>query len=101
MSSGDTPAAAATRVLMSFKSASRVAFGRPAMESDVEDNEIVGVTHSDERRRVEKAAFRQLEDQLVEVFWRHVKRIHQGGLDGARYFGDPGLVVTAFDNVDF
>jgi hypothetical protein len=44
---------------------------------------------------------RQREDELVEVFGRHAKRIHQSGLDGAGYFGDPGLVVTAFDNKDF
>ena len=35
-SSGETPAAAATRVLMSFKRASRVSFGRPWMNVTVE-----------------------------------------------------------------
>src|SRR5262245_64702296 len=57
--------------------------------------------HSDERGRVEKPVLRQLEDQLVEVFRRYAKRIHQRRLDGGGYFGDPGLVITAFDNVDF
>ena len=50
---------------------------------------------------MQKTVLRQLEDQLVKVVGRHAKRVHQGGLDGARYLGNPGLVVTAFDNVDF
>jgi hypothetical protein len=37
----------------------------------------------DERQRMEKAVFRQLEDKLVKVFGRHVERIRQGGLNGA------------------
>jgi hypothetical protein len=68
--------------------------------NNIQDNQIVRVVHPNERRSVEKAALRKLEDQLVEVFGRHTQRIHQGCLDGARYFGDPCLVVTAFDNVD-
>ena len=60
-------------------------FLRPPLdEGDVENNQIVGVMHSDKRRRMQKAVFRQLEDELVEVFGRHAKRILQGGLDGAR-----------------
>src|ERR1700733_12350194 len=57
--------------------------------------------HVDERRRVEKALLRKFKDKLVEVFGWHTKRIHQGRLDSARHFSNPGLVVTAFDNVDF
>jgi hypothetical protein len=35
--------------------------------------------------------------------WQMVSaaRVHQGRLDGAGHFSDPGLVVTAFDKVDF
>jgi hypothetical protein len=40
-------------------------------------------------------------DKLVEVFGRHAKRVHQGCLDSAGHFGNPALVVTAFDNMDF
>src|ERR1700719_3711975 len=57
--------------------------------------------HADERRCVEKALLRKFKDKLVEVFGRHAKRVHQGRLDSAGHFSDPGLVVTAFDNVDF
>jgi hypothetical protein len=101
MSSGDTPAAAATRVLMSFRSASRVFLRPPLDEGQIENDQIVGVVHADERRRMQKAVLRQLEDQLVEVFGRHAQRVHQGGLDGAGDFGDPRLLVAAFDDVDF
>jgi len=73
----------------------------PLDESDIENDQIVGVIHPDERRRVEKAVIRQLEDELVEILGRHAKRVDQGCLYGARYLGHPGLVVTAFDNVDF
>ena len=82
MSSGDTPAVAATRVFMSFRSARR------------------GVMHADERRRVKKVCLRKLEDELIEVFRRYAKRVHQGRLDGAGYLGDTGLVITTFDDVD-
>src|SRR6516225_4967468 len=61
----------------------------------------MGVMHSDERRRMEKSILREFEDQLVEVFRRYTKRIHEGSLDGAGDLGDPGLVVTTFDHVDF
>src|ERR1700686_2008654 len=57
--------------------------------------------HADERRCVEKAILRKFKDKLVEVFGRHAKRVHQGRLDSAGHFSDPGLVVTAFENVDF
>src|SRR5262249_32250556 len=57
--------------------------------------------HSDERRRMAKSILREFENQLVEVFRRYTKRIHEGGLDSAGYFGDPRLVVAAFDHVDF
>jgi hypothetical protein len=40
-------------------------------ESDIENNQIVGVMHPNERRRIEKPVSRQLEDQLVEIFGRH------------------------------
>src|SRR5262249_37232300 len=50
--------------------------------------------HSDERRRMEKPVLRQLEDQLVEVFGRHAKRVHHVGLEGAGDFGDGGLGVA-------
>src|SRR5215831_2650871 len=72
----------------------------PLDESDIENNEIVSVMHSDERRRMQKAVLRQLEDQLVEIFGRHAKCIHQSGLYGPGYLGDPGLVVTALDKVN-
>jgi hypothetical protein len=29
-----------------------------------------------------------------------VSGVHQGGLDGAGYFGDPRLIVSTFDKVD-
>jgi hypothetical protein len=58
-------------------------------ETDIENNQIVGVTHADERWRMEKPILRQLEDELIEVFGRHAKRVHQSGLDGAGYLGDP------------
>jgi hypothetical protein len=50
---------------------------------------------------MEKPVLWELEDQLVKVFGRDPKRVHQGGLDSARYFGDPSLVITAFDYVNF
>jgi hypothetical protein len=50
---------------------------------------------------MEKPVLRQLEDQLVEIFGRHPKRIHQGGLDGAGHLGDPGLIIAPLDDVDF
>jgi len=48
-----------------------------------------------------KRLLRKFEDQLIEVFGRYPKRVHQGRLDGAGHFGDPVVVVTAFDNMDF
>ncbi len=57
--------------------------------------------HTDERRRVQKAFLGKFKDELIEVFGRHTKRVHQGRLDGAGHFGDPVLIVTAFDNMDF
>jgi hypothetical protein len=48
-----------------------------------------------------KRFFGNFKDELVEVFGWHAKRIHQGRLDSAGHFGDPGFVVTAFDDVDF
>ena len=57
--------------------------------------------HPDERWRMQKAALWQLKDELIEVFGRHPKRIHQRRLYCARYFGDPRLVVAALDNMDF
>jgi hypothetical protein len=56
---------------------------------------------ADKRRLVEKAILRTFKDKLVEVFGRHAKRVHQGRLDSAGHFGNPSLVVTAFDNMDF
>ena len=50
---------------------------------------------------MEKALLRKFKDKLVKVFGRHAKRVHQGRLYGAGYFGDPVLIVTTFDNVDF
>ena len=47
----------------------------PLDESDIENDQIVGVIHPDERRRVEKAVIRQLEDELVEILGRHAKRM--------------------------
>ena len=101
MSSGDTSAAAATRVLISFKRASRVSLGRPWMKVEIENNQIVGVVHADERGRMEKPVLRQFEYELIKIFRRHAKRIHQCGLDSAGYFCDPVLVVTPFKDVDF
>src|SRR5262249_52447401 len=89
MSSGDTAAAAATRALMSFKRASRVSFGRPLDESEIESNQIVAVMHADKRGRVQKTALRQFEDELVKIFRRHTKRVHQRGLNGSGYFCHP------------
>ena len=50
---------------------------------------------------MEETALRQFEDELVKILRGHAKRVHQGGLDGAGYLGNPGLVVTAFDDMDF
>jgi hypothetical protein len=50
---------------------------------------------------MKKPVLRQLEDHLVKVIGRNAERVRQGGLDGAGYPGNPVLVVTAFDNVDF
>src|SRR5262245_45277368 len=98
-SSGEMPAAVATRVLMSFSRASR--FPRPSLdETDIENDQVVGVMHADERRRVQKAVLRQLEDELEEVVCWHTERVHQGRLDGTGYSGDPGLVVATLDDVD-
>jgi hypothetical protein len=38
---------------------------------------------------MQKTVLRQLEDQLEEIFGRHAKRIHQSGLYGPGYLGDP------------
>src|SRR5258705_7732745 len=57
--------------------------------------------HADKGRCVEKPLLRKFKDELVEVFGRHAKRVHQGRLDSTGHFGDSALVVTAFDNVDF
>src|SRR6266849_5894185 len=73
----------------------------PFDESEIEDNQVVGIMHANERRCVEKALLRKFKDKLVEVFGRHAKRVHQGRLYSAGHFSDPVLVVTAFDNVDF
>ena len=89
-----------TRVDILQKCKSRLL--RPSLdESDIQYDQIVGILHPDERRRVPKAVLRQLEDQLVKVFGRHPQRVHQGGLYGAGYLGDPSLVITAFDDMDF
>src|SRR5215510_10781492 len=75
---------------------------RPSLdETDIEDDEVVSVVHADERRRVQKAVLRQLEDELEEVVGWHTERVHQSRLDGAGYSGDPRLVVAALDDVDF
>src|SRR6267142_1703296 len=73
----------------------------PFNERKIEDNQVVGIMHAGKRRCVEKPLLRKFKDELVEVFGRHAKRVHQGRLDSAGHFGDPALVVTAFDNVDF
>jgi hypothetical protein len=59
------------------------------------------VRNANKRRCVKKALFRKFKDELVKVFGRNTKRVHQGRLDSAGHFSDPGLIVTAFDNVDF
>jgi len=38
----------------------------PCDESELEDNEIIVITHADKRGRVEKALLRQFKDKLVE-----------------------------------
>jgi len=100
-SSGDTLAAAATRVLTSFQECEPRLLRPPFDEGEIEDNQVVGIVHANKRRSVEKALLGKFKDKLVEVFGRHVKRIHQGRLDSAGYFGDPAFVVPAFDYVDF
>src|ERR1700730_14326614 len=57
--------------------------------------------HANKRRCVEKALLGKFKDKLVEVFGRHPKRVHQGRLNSAGYFGNPAFVVTTFDDVDF
>src|SRR6516225_4423916 len=101
MSSSDTPAAAATRDVDIVQQCKSSLPRSPLDQSNVENNQIVGVMHADERRGMKKPAVRQLKDELVEVLGWHAKCIHQGCLDGAGYLGNPGLVVAAFDNVDF
>jgi hypothetical protein len=49
---------------------------------------------------MEKPIFRHLEDQLVEVFGRYAKRVHQGGLDRSGYLGNAGFVVPALKDVN-
>src|SRR4029077_20140249 len=73
----------------------------PFDESEIEDNQVVGIMHADKRRRMEKALLRKFKDKLVKVFGRHAKRVHQGRLYSAGHFGDPVLIVTTFDNEDF
>ena len=69
-SSGEILASAATRVLMSFRSASRVSGDRPSMK--VTSRMIRSrVVHANERGRVAKASPREFEDELTEVLWRH------------------------------
>jgi hypothetical protein len=69
-SSGEILASEATRVLMSFRSASGLR--RPAFdEGDVQDDQIIGVVHANERGRVAKAGPREFEDKLIEVLWRY------------------------------
>src|SRR5262249_52603000 len=75
--------------------------GPPLDESEIENNQIVGVVHADERGCMEKPVLRQFEYELIKIFRRHAKRIHQCGLDSAGYFCDPLLVVTPFKDVDF
>ena len=76
-------------------------FRPPFDESEIEDDQVIGLMHADKQRCVQEPLLRKLKDKLVEVFGRHAKRVHQGRLDSAGHFGDPALVVTAFDNVDF
>ena len=46
----------------------------PFDESEIKDNQVVGIMHADKRRRVEKALLRKFKDKLVEVFGRHAKQ---------------------------
>src|SRR6476659_7245103 len=73
----------------------------PFDESEIEDDQVVGIMHADKRRCMEKALLRKFKDKLVKVFGRHAKRVHQSRLYSAGDFGDPVLIVTTFDNVDF
>src|SRR5580700_1134568 len=57
---------------------------RPTIyESEIKDNQVVGVVHTDKRWCVQKAFLWKFEDKLVEVFGRHAKRVHQGRLNSA------------------
>ena len=89
MSSGDTAAAAGDARVDVFQK-SKPRFLRPPLdESEIESNQIVAVMHADKRGRVQKTALRQFEDELVKIFRRHTKRVHQRGLNGSGYFCHP------------
>ena len=85
MSSDDTPAAAATRVLISFNSASRRLLRPPLDETDVENDEDRRCRACQRTTACGGNRIRQLEDQLVKVFGRHVQSVHQCSLDGAPF----------------
>src|SRR5712675_2788270 len=52
--------------------------GTPFDESEIEDDQVVGIMHADKRWRVEEALLRKFKDELIEVFGRYPKRVHQG-----------------------
>src|SRR3974390_3896038 len=69
-------------------------------ESEIENNQIVGVVHTLKWRRVQKMVLGQFEYELIKILRRHAKRIHQSGLNGSGYFCHPALVVPAFEYVN-
>src|SRR5207247_5448611 len=101
-SSGDIPARATIRAFNSLSNARRISFGRPAGdERDFKHDEVVGVFHSEKRRRVQEAVARKLMDDLEEVVRGNLQHADQRLLNGRGHVGETLLVVSTFEHMNF
>src|SRR6266850_4565966 len=75
---------------------------RPAGdERELEHDEVVGILEAEKRWRVQEALARQLVDDLEEVVRRDLQDADQRLLHRLRQSSEAGLVVAAFEHMDF
>src|SRR6266576_3512148 len=76
-------------------------FGPAGDERDFKHDEVVGVFHSEKRRRVQEAVARKLMDDLEEVVRGDLQHADQRLLNGRGHVGETLLVVSTFEHMNF
>src|SRR2546425_764573 len=88
-------------VVQGLQQSQSLLLGTAGDKRDLQQNQVIRIVESQERRRMKELAPRQNVNDLEEVVRRNARYASESSLNGARHLAETSLAVSSFEYMDF